>query len=447
MTEENTAIPESWSLEALGEIGSIIRGVSYKKNQARSDPAPGYLPLLRATNIDSELNFRDLVYVPENVVRPEQHLRPGDIVVAASSGSIKVVGKAAQLRKEWNGTFGAFCAVFRPYDVVEPRYLAWFMASPVYRARVSSLAAGSNINNLKREHLAETVVPLPTRREQESIAHTLDVLCARIENGQRQLRQAQRGAANYRAAVLRDALEGDWDRVPLREALVSLRNGIFVSRPKGEPPGIPIYRISAVRPMALNTSDIRFAPEELDRHEEYLVGTNDLLFTRYSGNAELVGACARVPEKAIPALHPDKLIRAAVDQTKAYPPFLELACSAGQTWSEIRGSRKTTAGQVGISGKQLAAVTIPLPPLDVQRNIAGLCHGHIQAGRALEADLEASALRAETLRESVLHHVLTGQLLLPLWGSTGSPLEARGRVASEAEMEVSSARSVSWSKS
>src|SRR4029077_16853714 len=112
------------------------------------------------------------------LVAEEQRLRLNDIVIAASSGSIKVVGKAAQLRHEWRGTFGAFCAVFRPSPLVDARYVAHFMASPAYRARVSSLAAGVNINNLKRQHILDTPVPLPPREEQALIVDRLEDLVA-----------------------------------------------------------------------------------------------------------------------------------------------------------------------------------------------------------------------------------------------------------------------------
>src|SRR5437764_1155385 len=100
-----------WRLSPLGDIAEIIRGVTYTKSDVRSTAATGYLPLLRATNIEGAqlLLNAEMVFVPERCVSEQQRLVAGDIVVAASSGSIDVVGKSARLPSDWGGTFGAFC--------------------------------------------------------------------------------------------------------------------------------------------------------------------------------------------------------------------------------------------------------------------------------------------------------------------------------------------------
>ena len=88
-----------WPIVPVGEIAQQVRGVSYDKSQVSNSAAPGLRPVLRAGNIQegSLLLDKDLVYVPDSCIAHQQLLRPGDIVIAASSGSIDVVGKAAQL--------------------------------------------------------------------------------------------------------------------------------------------------------------------------------------------------------------------------------------------------------------------------------------------------------------------------------------------------------------
>ena len=99
-----------WQTVPVAEIAKQVRGVSYDKSQVSSIPSQGLIPILRAGNIQdgSLLLNQDLVFVPESCVSSQQLLRPGDIVVAASSGSLDVVGKAAQIQKQWQGSFGAF---------------------------------------------------------------------------------------------------------------------------------------------------------------------------------------------------------------------------------------------------------------------------------------------------------------------------------------------------
>lgn len=151
-----------WNQSTLGEMLTVIRGVSYKKEHASGEPGKGTLPILRATNIQDGLVFEDLVHVPKDYVSDEQILWPGDIVIAASSGSRHIVGKAAQLTTDWKGSFGAFCFGLRPKPGIDSRFLAWFFQTSEYRNRVSELSAGVNINNLRAKHIEETPFRYPS---------------------------------------------------------------------------------------------------------------------------------------------------------------------------------------------------------------------------------------------------------------------------------------------
>src|SRR5262245_57742738 len=130
-----TESPAGWAEATLGDLVVTVRGLTYKKEQARTAAADGLAPLLRATNVQGGRLVLDgeLLFLPEDLVRDEQWLRPGDIVIASSSGSSSVVGKSAPMREEWRGTFGAFCTVLRPSEQVEPRFLAHFVGSPPVR--------------------------------------------------------------------------------------------------------------------------------------------------------------------------------------------------------------------------------------------------------------------------------------------------------------------------
>lgn len=78
----------------VADLAEQIRGVSYGKDEASPKPRSGYLPVLRAGNIgENSLVFDDLVFVPADRISDKQRIRKNDVVIAASSGSIDVVGK------------------------------------------------------------------------------------------------------------------------------------------------------------------------------------------------------------------------------------------------------------------------------------------------------------------------------------------------------------------
>lgn len=158
----------------VGDIARQIRGVTYAKNEASSEPFLGGVLLLRAGNIGGfGIEVDDLIYVPAARVRPEQYLVENDVLIATSSGSLSVVGKAARVESS-GGTFGAFCKVLRPGEGVDPRYFSHFFQTAEYRAAMSRAAAGANINNLRTADLDSLEIPLPSMSEQVRISAILD---------------------------------------------------------------------------------------------------------------------------------------------------------------------------------------------------------------------------------------------------------------------------------
>ncbi len=132
--KKNGGLPIGWEIVQVKEICDIIRGVSYKKADSKQEAQKGYLPILRATNIqnNSLVLDKDLVYVPSELVSEIQKSKIGDIVIATSSGSKHLVGKTAQVKEKWCGSFGAFCATIRPAKEINYRYLGYFFDSPDY---------------------------------------------------------------------------------------------------------------------------------------------------------------------------------------------------------------------------------------------------------------------------------------------------------------------------
>lgn len=153
-----------------------VRGVSYKPDDLHNELNGDSVILLRANNIDDgKINFDDVVYVDKSKVSDEQYLRKGDILICASSGSKNLVGKAASVDFDRECTFGAFCKAVRPNeDVVD--YLGVYFQSPVYRRKISEVAIGANINNIRNEHIDELEVPLFSRDEQQEIVKKIQLV-------------------------------------------------------------------------------------------------------------------------------------------------------------------------------------------------------------------------------------------------------------------------------
>ena len=166
--------PVPWPLVSLSRVANLIRGVSFSSSESYDTTHPNCLPILRSGNISDRLIINsDLVWVPESRVSDEQRLRKGDIAICMSSGSASVVGKTAALEENWIGSIGAFCAIIRPIDFIEPGYLAYYLKGTQFTQWRINQAQGANIQNIRGSELLMFPVPLPPLTEQQRIVEIL----------------------------------------------------------------------------------------------------------------------------------------------------------------------------------------------------------------------------------------------------------------------------------
>ncbi len=201
-------LPKGWVWTNVGGISELLRGVSYPKEESSKEAKDDYIPILRANNINIELNFKELVYVPQKRVEDEQFVKAFDILIAMSSGSKDLVGKASQSTKDYHMAFGTFCGLVRPIPNINQRFVGFFFQSPDYRNGISRLSSGVNINNLRREHIESMPIPFPPFTEQHRIVTKIEELFTKLDAGLDALTKAKNQIKRYRQAVLKSAFEG-----------------------------------------------------------------------------------------------------------------------------------------------------------------------------------------------------------------------------------------------
>jgi type I restriction enzyme S subunit len=168
-----------WREQALGQLGSCHRGVSYNPSgDLVSFDTESSIRLLRAHNVqNARIVFYDVQFVDRRCVSDSQLLREGDILICMASGSRELVGKAGQYAShdEFVYTFGAFMACFRPdHDDADPSFVAQLFQTAKYRAHVAVLLAGSSINNLTPGSIEAFLISIPEEKaEQAAIAAVL----------------------------------------------------------------------------------------------------------------------------------------------------------------------------------------------------------------------------------------------------------------------------------
>lgn len=160
-------IPEDWEVKALGEIGEVLIGLTYKPTDVRQH---GTL-VLRSSNIQNDtLAFEDNVFV-ECTIPERIRVQRGDVLICVRNGSRDLIGKSILLDERTKGmTFGAFMAVYRSQIGNLASYL--FQSSILKRQINEHL--GATINQITNKSLNSFRIPIPpTEAEQQAIAEAL----------------------------------------------------------------------------------------------------------------------------------------------------------------------------------------------------------------------------------------------------------------------------------
>lgn len=173
--------------------------------------------------------------------------------------------------------------------------------------------------------------------------------------------------------------------------------------------GVPVLRMGNIQDGRLDCGNLKFLPASHDEFPSLFLEDGDLLFNR-TNSPELVGKTAVYRSELVPCSYASYLI--SVRFTRDFVPEVAssyINCSYGRHW--IKSVVVQQVGQANVNGSKLAALAVPLPPLEEQRELIRALGE--QLARAFEQeDCVAQSLKQSTAqRQNILRAAFTGQLV------------------------------------
>jgi type I restriction enzyme S subunit len=369
----------------------------------------------------------------------------------------------------------ADCIRFSPDQrAVLATYLNYSLNSPTTRQRVSSTIHGVGRPRLRLAEIKTIKIPVAPRNEQSRIADALDELFSDLDAGVVALERVRAKLAFYRASVLKAAVDGtltaEWRaQHPNVEPASILLERILVERrrrweedqleefkAKGhEPP--KNWKARYKEPVAPHTSTLPELPKgwcwasldqlgRLDRGRSrhrprdaaFLYGgpypfiqTGDVRKARQYlrehsqsyGDAGLeqsrlwpadtlcITIAANIAETAIlsyPACFPDSIVGVQFASAIVSVRYVELFIRSART--RISAYAPATA-QKNINNEILRALAVPLPPFDEQQAVVDIVEDQLSIVEHLSDDLDSKLDGSKALRQAILRHAFTGQLV------------------------------------
>lgn len=200
-------IPENWKFIRFGEMAQVISGTSYKKTEITSSG----IRILRGGNIvGTDIIYAENdVFLPEAFYAEEKTIKTGDVIIVASTGSDKGIGRAGIVKTgDDSAQIGAFLRVIRTCMNETTDYTGLFFLSDQYAQHIRIQAKGTNINNIKESYITNIVFPLPPLAEQKRIVERVEEIFRLLDTIDQAQEKYTADAESLKAKLITAGIQG-----------------------------------------------------------------------------------------------------------------------------------------------------------------------------------------------------------------------------------------------
>tara|TARA_R110002110_G_scaffold104340_9_gene263167 strand:+ start:8709 stop:10250 length:1542 start_codon:yes stop_codon:yes gene_type:complete len=203
---------EDWIECTLGELITITSGNAFKKSEYSNKG----VRLFQIANVSfNETSWDKIAFLPDSYLQDEKYqhlvLKKGDIVMALNRPMLNRKLKISQLSViDVPAILYQRVGKFNMIDELQPKYLLYYLQSPIFIKWLSEKLQGVNIPFINQSKLLSynqfpfAVIPI-----QKAIVKKIEELFSSLDSGIADLKKAQGQLVIYRQAVLKKAFEGD----------------------------------------------------------------------------------------------------------------------------------------------------------------------------------------------------------------------------------------------
>jgi type I restriction enzyme S subunit len=287
----------------------------------------------------------------------------------------------------------------------EPSLLLYVL--PGYLDAVHSHTSSVTVKHLSSRTVQDLPLPLPPLNEQRRIVAAIEEHLSRLDAADASLAAALRRLDGLASQTIAHALAGDWEVVSLREVTASQVYGTS-AKASTEPDGVPVLRMGNIDGGKLDYSSLKYLPGDHPDVLKLTLEPGDVLFNR-TNSPKLVGKSAvfTASERMTFASY---LIRVRLNE-RCDPRWATLVINGPPGRRYLASVRSQQVGQANVNGTKLAALPLPLPPLDEQRRIVQEVEERLSRFDAMRASIERAQRRSQALRAAVLAQAFRGELV------------------------------------
>jgi type I restriction enzyme S subunit len=206
---------------------------------------------------------------------------------------------------------------------------------------------------------------------------------------------------NQEAQFGYDITKGSFPVISLNSILNLVQYGTS-AKANNDATGIAVIRMNNLINGTLDLSNLKYIFLSDKEKEKLLLKTGDILFNR-TNSKELVGKCAvfQIEGEYIFASY---LIRVRTNPDIALPEFVVFSLNSQIGRRQIDATSRQIIGQANINSQELRSLQIPLPPIEIQREIIN----RVEKGRDEITAMRQSAKEKAKAIETEIEELILG---------------------------------------
>lgn len=209
-------------------------------------------------------------------------------------------------------------------------------------------------------------------------------------------------------SIIKQELPNGWTWATIDQLSVEQKYGSS-SKTAEDISGIPVIRMGNIQEGRLDLGSLKYLPKNHNEFPDLFLQDGDLLFNR-TNSPELVGKTAIYRTQIAPCSYASYLI--AVRFTSLFiPEFASFYINSAHGRSWVKSVVTQQVGQANVNGSKLAALAIPVPPIDEQREIIRNMDAQLVSAWEQENLIEKSLKQSAAQRKNILKAAFSGQLV------------------------------------
>lgn len=249
--------------------------------------------------------------------------------------------------------------------------------------------------------LKEAKIYYPNSEEQSKIVLILDEISSVIEHRQRQLQKLDELVKARFIELFGDMFLNSkaWKKQAL-DSFADVVSGITKGRKTKEPQliEVPYMAVSNVKDGYIDWTTVKTIQATQQEIEQYRLLPDDVLMTE-GGDPDKLGRGAILKEPLQNCIHQNHIFRVRLNESLILPAFFEEYLKHQKAKRYFLGCAKQTTGIASINMRQLKALPVLLPPLELQEQFAAFVEQTDKSKVAVQKALDEAQLLFDSLMQ------------------------------------------------